>query len=267
MKDVRRKECSIFNDIGIRGLVWLFVGVIYGFLFVSIAEILRDFVSSPLNILAATVGASALTALFYGSVRLVALIANIVFVATLLFFLFGPDPGYFSPLELVGIAAFLGLTVGAVYGRLDHKSRIFCADAKVICGLFTGIVTALIAGLVMFLVGDANKIVYPWLVMLLAPIAGAIYVGTACWFVHHLQNLLPPIGDGALVGLGVGATTGGLFLVIVGAVNPDFIGHREALASLERIHEVLGVTLLSSAASCFLLGGIRAARKMAWYKL
>lgn len=262
-----QEHCPAFNEIGFRGLVWIFVGIIYGFIFVSLAEFLRDVIHSPLNLLVATIGASTFTALFYGSLRLVVMIANAILVCFLLFLLFGRESGGFTLPLLILIPAALGMLIGAGYGMLDRKSRVCCADAKIIGGLVSGTITALIAGLAIMLIGDSPQTTYPWLVMCLAPIAGVIYVSTACWFVRHLQNLLPPIGDGAIVGLGVGAITGLLFVVIGGTIDPDITGSGKPLALLEKIYGVLGVTLVGTAASCFVLGAIRALLRRDWYKL
>jgi len=246
-------------------MAWVFVGVLYGFVFVSVAESLRDVVAPPFNFLYATVAAATLTALFYGSMRLAVIIGNVILVVALLFLMLGRDSGCFTLTLLVQISAAIGMLVGAWYGWRDRHSRVCCADAKVVAGLFSGSTTGLMAGLVMLLFGSSDQVVYPWLVMVLAPVGGVLYVSTACWFVRRLQNLLPPIGDGALVGLGVGAITGLLFVMIAGTLDPDVTGHDEPLVFIERIYDVLGVTLLGTAASCFALGVARTLLRLPWY--
>ncbi len=265
MQDPR--QCRPINDLGVRGLAWIFVGVIYAFIFVAVAESTRTVIGSPANFLLAALAASTLTALFYGSMRLVVLIANVILIATLLFLLLGRDSGWLTLPLLILIPALLGMLIGAVYGWRDRRSNVCCADAKTVAGLFTGALTALLAALVFALFGSSDSLVYPWLVMCLAPLAGALYVSTACWFVQRLENLLPPIGDGALVGLGVGAITGLLFVVIATNFEPDITGHGQPLSFIANLHQVLGPTLLGTAASCFALGVARALLRLPWYRL
>ena len=260
-------QCMPLNDVGFRGLAWIFVGLIYAFGFVSIAEATRGLVGTPFNFLLATLAAPTLTALVYGSMRLVVVIGNVVLVLTLLLLMLGDEDAYLTPGMLVLLPAVLGLVIGAVYGLRDRHSRVCCADAKTVSGLFAGILTLLFAGFVLLLFGSADRVVYPWLVMGLAPLAGVVYMSTACWFVRRLQNLLPPVGDGALVGLGVGAVIGLLFVVIAGTFDAGITGHHKPLAFVDAIHGVLGITLLATAASCFALGALRALLRIPWYRL
>ncbi len=261
------KQCPVLNDAGLRGLVWVFIGLVYAFIFVSVAESTRDLLGSPLNFLFATVAASTLTALFYGSMRLAVIIANVVLVTTLLFLMFGKDSGLFTLPLLILVPAALGMLIGAGYGWRDRGSRVCCADAKIVAGLFAGCVTLLPSLLVLAVFGGSDRVVYPWLVMLLAPMAGSIYVTSACWFVRRLHKLLPPIGDGALVGLGVGAITGLLFVVIAGTFEPDVTGHGRPLLFIENVYRVLDAALIGAAASCFALGIARAFMRVDWYRL
>jgi len=261
------RQCPILNDAGLRGLVWVFIGLVYAFIFVSVAESTRELLGSPFNFMFATVAAAALTALFYGSMRLAVIIANAVLVTTLLFLMFGKDSGLFTLPMLILIPAALGMLIGAGYGWRDRGSRVCCADAKIIAGLFAGAVTLLPALLVLAVFGGSDQVVYPWLVMLLAPMAGSLYVTTACWFVRRLHHLLPPLGDGALVGLGIGAITGLLFVVIAGTFEPDVTGHGRPLHFIENVYRVIDSTLVGAAVSCFALGVGRAFLRVDWYKL
>jgi len=261
------KQCPVLNDAGLRGLVWVFIGIVYGFIFVAVAESSRNLLGTPFNFMLATVAASALTALFYGSMRLVVMIANVLLVTTLLFLMFGKDSGYFTLELLILIPAALGMLIGAGYGWRDHGSRVCCADAKIVAGLFAGAVSLFPALLVLAIYGKSDQVIYPWLIMLVAPTAALLYVTTACWFVKHLHNLLPPIGDGAVVGLGVGTITGLLFVVIAATFEPDVTGHGRPLLFIENIHNVLGVSLLGAAGSCFAVGIARALLKVEWYRL
>ena len=255
------------GNLGLRGLAWIFAGIIYGFTFVSVAQSTLDAVGPAYNVVLATIVTPALTALIYSSMRLTVVIANVVLVVTLLFTMFGGDSGYLSPHLLIQIPAALGMLIGAWYGWRDRGSRICCADAKILDGLFVGLATSLLTGLAIVLFGSSNAVVYPWLVTCLAPLAGALYMATVPWFLRRLNKLLPPAGDGAVVGLGVGILTGLLFVVIAGSFEPDVPGGSGELSFIESIYDVLGTTLIGTAASCFVLGAVRQLLGLPWYRL
>lgn len=261
-------QCPPIESLLLRGLLWAFVGTVYGFVFTVSAEALRTLLPAPFPPLIAAILAAGLTALVYGSMRLAVIIANILFVGTLLYLLLvgdsGDSPGI-AVLTLLGAA--IGLAVGAFYGLRDKCSRVCLADGKAIAGLFAGAATVLPAWLAMVL-GSTPHGAFPlWLPMLLAPLAGVIYVSTAHWFVARLHQLLPPVGDGALVGGSVGAVTGLLFVVLAGSFDPHFIGGAATADYLQQVHAALGSVIPGCAISCFLLGGARCLLKIRWYDL
>ena len=99
------------------------------------------------------------------------------------------------------IGAVVGLIVGTLYGWQEKRSRICCADAKILAGLLAGIAASLFA-LILGLLFE--ELVYPKSAMAIAPIAILVYVTATPWFVRRCQLIVPAAVDGAIVGLGVG---------------------------------------------------------------
>jgi hypothetical protein len=165
---------------------------------------------------------------------------------------------------LILIGAAVGTVLGAVYGWRDKQSRVFCADAKVVAGLFSGI---LVSGLVWLPILFVGEIPYPWLVMIVAPSAILLYVTSASWFVKRCYNLVPAVVDGALVGVAVGGTTGMLFMIMAGAVDPELVRIDFQEAFVSRVHRVWAGAVAGSAGVCFVIGVLRAVLKVRWYNL
>ena len=94
---VRRVE-----ELLLRGVTWSMVGVIFGTLFLVLVEILRLYLPMSFGLMAATIAAAALTALFYGSMRLTLMVANFTFIATLVYTWQGAPHLGLEPLVLVG---------------------------------------------------------------------------------------------------------------------------------------------------------------------
>jgi len=255
------------DNLLLRALVWGFIGLVYGFIFVVAAELLRPLVGTPWHLLLATTATASLTALFYASMRLSVIIANLLFVTTLLYLAFGRDAGCCSITSLILIAALLGMLVGGAYGWHDKQTKICCADAKIVAGLVTGAAGLPLTLLALWIFDAPDRALLPWLVALLAPLSGLLYVGSARWFVERCQNLLPPFGDGALVGFGVGAVTGLLFVVLIGTLEPQIAGSSEEPLFLGRVYEVLGESVALSAFSCLLAGAARSWLRVPWYNL
>jgi hypothetical protein len=245
-----------------RGLVWTFIGAIFAFLFVVFAEYLRNLVPMPLRIVGATVAAAALTSLFYGSMRLTAVVANCIFIVTLVYVWQKPAGFPMEPLLLIG--ASVGLLVGALYGALDKESRIFRADAKLVAGLFSGFSVAIPVALLAWFMGEIG---YPWIVMLIAPLVVLVYVNSAYWFVNRCCGMLRPLGDGLIVGLGVGGVTALLFVIMAGNLNPELLSLDYHQPFVQRVHEVWGKTIGATAAVCFVVGVLRSILHVRWYDL
>jgi hypothetical protein len=237
------------------------VGVIFGTLFLVLVEILRLYLPMSFGLMAATIAAAALTALFYGSMRLTLMVANFTFIATLVYTWQGAPHLGLEPLVLVG--AGVGLAVGTAYGLHDRRSRVFCADAKIVAGGFAGLLGGVIALIGHRVFGVSS---YTWLGMLVAPVAVLIYVSSATWFIKRCHRLLPAAGNGAIVGLGVGTMTGVVFLIIAATLDPQLL-ETQALAGLvERVEGRWMATVAGCAVACFPIGALRAALDVPWYE-
>jgi hypothetical protein len=253
---------GLLTEILLRGMVWSMAGSVFGLLLVPLAEALRDSLPAPLNVFAATVGAAALTALFYGSMRLTVLIANFTFIATLLYTWLGPAQLALEPLVFVG--AGVGLAVGTAYGWKDRRSRVFCADAKIVAGAFAGVFAGALGVLLAALI---DTVALHWQVWLAAPVAVLVYVSSARWFVRRCHSMLPAVGDGALVGLGVGTVTGLVFLIMAGTLDERLLGDQWLHAFVQRVADGWAATVLGCAAVCFPVGAVRAVLKVPWYNM
>ena len=130
------KSYSLIEHALIRGVVWALIGAIFGSLFVMLAATANTHVVSPFDLLLATVAAAALTALFYGSMRLTVMVANFTFITMLVYSWTGPALLDLQPLVFMG--GGVGIAVGVAYGYMDKRSRVFCAEAKIIAAIVAG---------------------------------------------------------------------------------------------------------------------------------
>jgi len=245
----------------LRGAIWAIVGVVFGFLFVVLNAYLQAIVSPGLLLFTATVGAAALTALYYGSMRLTVMVANFTFIA-MVFYTWGNAQLTLEPLIYIG--AIVGLVVGTLYGAKEKQSRIFCAEAKIVAGVFSGALAAAL-GYLPGLVFDAPA--HLWAAVIGAPVSILIYVTSAHWFVDRCHRFLPPIVNGGLVGTGVGATTGLLFMIMAGSLDPGLLGHAYHLGMVERVESIWLSTIGIAAVACFLIGALRSLLGVRWYNL
>ena len=245
----------------LRGAIWAIIGVIFGFIFVALAESLRNVVPTPLHQILASVGSAALTALFYSSMRLTVMVANFTFIA-MLAYMWGNVDSVLESLVLIG--AVVGLIVGALYGWQEKRSQICCADAKILAGLLAGVAASLFALILNLLF---EELVYPNSAMAIAPMAILVYVTSAPWFVRRCQLIVPAVVDGAIVGLGVGGTTGFLFMLMAGSLDPHMLSVAHHLSLVERVQAVWLPIALGTAASCGAVGVMRSLLRVRWYDL
>lgn len=246
----------------LRAAIWALVGVIFGFIFVVFIEYLRSHVPPWLAMLAGSVGAAALTSLCYGSMRLTVMVANLTFVAMLLVtWLAG---SHLTLESLVWVGALVGLPVGSLYGLTDKRSRVFCADTKIVAGAVAGLIGGAAALLIVWMV-PGHIAHFPSAIV--APLAGLFYVSTARWFVTRCRSSLPPAGEGALVGAGVGVVTGALFMVMGGSLEPTLLDSEAMRAFTTRVADRWGGAVIASGMTCAVVGVIRGLRNVAWYDL
>jgi hypothetical protein len=248
------------EEILFRGLIWMFAGIIFAFLFLILREYVRDLLPPALRELVATCGAGVLTTMIYGSMRLTVIIGNVAFIVMLAYV--GTSPLGTSLEPLIFIGASLGICLGALYGWQDKQSHICRADSKIIASLVATIPTSLILIIPTFFIGDLN---YPVATFLMTPLVILIYVSIARWFVVRCCNLLPPAGDGALVGLVIGLMTGFLFMLMAASLNESMQGQAQMV--FDRIYQDLLPALGGGAAGAFIMGAIRAMLHVRWYDL
>ena len=257
---MQQSPARLVQDVLLRGFAWAMVGAIFGTLFVVLVEIFHIYFSVSVGLLVATVAAAALTSLFYGSMRLTIMVANFTFVATLAYTWLGAPHLGLEPLVLVG--AGVGIAVGTAYGMYDSRSRVHCADAKIVAGAFAGVFGGVLALLAGQLFENAS---YTWLAMAIAPVAVFVYVNSADWFITRCHRLLPAAGDGAVVGLGVGTVTSLVFLIMAAMLDPKLLGTDSIAAYVERVEGAWMATVAACALACFPIGALRSVFKVPWY--
>jgi hypothetical protein len=253
---------NLLEDMLLRAIVWALIGVLFGSLYVLLVEAMNRSLPAHFAVTLAIIGAAALTALFYGSMRLTVIVGNFTLIAVMLFSWLGPR--VLDLTSLVFIGAGVGLAVGAGYGAMDRISRVFCAEAKIIAGALAGVVGGLMALLLMVVMDGIGQ---GLLAMAVAPVAILTYLGVARWFVTHCHRLVPPLIDGAVVGLGVGSITGLVFLILAGTLDLDLLGSDQLRSYVSGVQEVWGTTMLGCALVCLPVGVVRSLIRAPWYNL
>ena len=212
----------------VRGVIWGFIGSLYGMLFVIFAA-LSDEWEVPIHpflfsgVLAGTIGA-----LIYSSMRLAVLMAIIISPVCAILMVYSTTP--ITPLNLLFIIGTVGAVAGALYGRFTTNSRVYRADAKTLTGFTAGLLVAL--GYVIFS-KQLTNVPMGVIIGLMCPITGLIYVSLAPMFIRAFGNMLPPTGDGALVGVGVAIFLTLCNFVMVHSIDIDSTG-----AFHELVHHV-----------------------------
>ena len=256
------ESSSPLEEAALRGFVWTLAGVIFALIFVVTVEALQAVTAPPFHVLAGAIGASALTALFYGSMRLTVMTANFTFIAMLVY-VWASDA--FLALEpLVFVGGCVGVVVGTFYGWHDKKSRIFCAEAKVVAGAVSGLLAGSIATVAHITVPTLALSV---LTLIVAPVAVLVYVTVARWFVRRCHHWLPAVANGAIVGLGVGAVTGLLFMVMAGTLDPTMLASDVLRSYVGRVGDNWPIAVFGCAAINFAVGAIRSWMRVPWYNL
>ncbi|MEW8046012.1 MAG: hypothetical protein AB2805_05955, partial [Candidatus Thiodiazotropha sp.] len=105
------------------------------------------------------------------------------------------------------------------------------ADAKTLAGFSAGWLASLTYLLVVNLTAPLSISI---LVALLCPLTGILYVALVPGFIKLYDNLLPPVGDGLVVGVGVSGFIALCFFVMIGSIDDSVAGPLSA--ALEVIH-------------------------------
>ncbi|MGD8912855.1 MAG: hypothetical protein PVI97_04175 [Candidatus Thiodiazotropha sp.] len=213
----------------IRGAIWAFIGLLYAMLFVFLAAF-ADHWQLPIDPnLFAGVLAGTLGALIYSSMRLAVLMTTIISPISIFYFIISDHP--IDLLILVALVSVVGAVVGALYGVFSMGSRVNRADAKTLAGFSAGWLASLLYLLVISLTAPiAINIV----VAILCPLTGILYVALVPGFIKLYDNLLPPVGDGLIVGVGVSGFIALCLFVMIGTIDSDVAG--PFITALEVIH-------------------------------
>ena len=244
------------QDILYRGLVWAFVGALYAAMFVPVFEVtsrvLPLWISAVLAAMAATAGG----AMVYSSSQLAvqsALFSNIAVFVYLL-----SSGVVVPPLGPTVVGASIGAITGALYGLIVKKSRIYRADAKLMAGIVAGGVVSVIALAWILVLGDELV----WLIALLAPISGVVYLKLVAAFVRRFSDVLPRFVDGALAGVVIGGFIGFGLWLMAGVALADVVP--EWRATYTRITDIALDAIAAACITTFLMGIVKAALKLNW---
>jgi hypothetical protein len=242
---------SRIDDALLRAFVWAYVGGIFGTLFLGLVRLFEGLDLPLPPELPAAACAGAVGALFYGSMRLAVLAALAGTLAGFGYLLLIEPP--VPPVVMTATAALAGLFLGGVYGHQERSSRVFRADAKTLAGLFGGACAAALLALLTWAAGPLPL----WLTTaVLCPVTGLVYIRVAPWFIARFQHLLPPAGDGALVGAAVAGFVGLALWVVVGELHSQVLGPYAGLARnlIDRLPEAAGGAILGASLAGFLSG-------------
>jgi hypothetical protein len=207
------------REASIRALIWAFVGALYGFLFVSLS-VFAESHALPINpnffagILAGTI-----SALIYGSMRLTVLMATLLFPLSIVYFTQAGDEIPLDSWLTVMVPA--GVVIGAIYGHFTTSSRIRRADAKTLAGFSVGTLVSL-----GYLIADSffRDLPIAVVVGVMCPLTGALYVLVVPTFIKLYQDLLPPAGDGALIGGCIAIFVSFASFVMAGSIDTSLAG-------------------------------------------
>jgi hypothetical protein len=220
------------KEASIRGAIWAFIGLLYGMLFVFFAAF-ADYWQLPVNpYLFAGILSGTLGALIYSSMRLAVLMTVITSPLCIFYFIFADKPVNLHILLI--IATLIGALVGALYGLFSTSSRVYRADAKTLAGFSAGWLVSL-AYLLISGVVDGYPIGV--IVALMCPLTGILYVLFVPGFIKLYDNLLPPVGDGLMVGVGVSGFVTFSFFIMISYIDNEIAG--PLMAALEVIREPL----------------------------
>ena len=179
-----------------------------------------DYWQLPANpYLLAGVLAGTLGALIYSSMRLAVLMTIVISPVCIFYFILANHP--VNLLFLLLIVTVIGAVIGALYGVFSMGSRVNRADAKTLAGFSAGWLASLGYLLFSSLVEDYS---IGTIVALMCPITGILYVLLVPGFIKIYDNLLPPVGDGLIVGIGVSGFVTLSFFIMISSVDSSVAG-------------------------------------------
>jgi len=219
MKVAAAARPSRTREASIRALIWAFVGALYGFLFVALS-VFAESHALPINpFFFAGILAGTISALIYGSMRLTVLMATLLFPLSIVYFTQAGDVILLDAWLAVMVPA--GVVIGAIYGHFTTSSRIRRADAKTLAGFSVGTVVSLGYLIADYFFQDLSIAV---VVGLMCPLTGALYVLVVPTFIRLYQDLLPPAGDGAIIGGCIAIFVSFASFVMAGSIDTSLAG-------------------------------------------
>ncbi len=229
----------------VRGTVWAFIGSLYGMLFIFFYSLSEHYSLPVSSFLVAGTLAGTLAALIYSSMSLAVIIASVSSVTSLIIAV--SSDGNIDLLKLVLITAFVGALVGAWYGIFAKHSRVYRADAKTLTGICAGGLISLLIFIVNFLIPSTPMMLTIGVSCLLT---GSLYVVLVPVFIQRYDEILPAVGDGAMVGAGTSVFIALLFFIMISGVTPESAG------DLQLLTEHIRDTFLQASAGGMLGGGV-----------
>ncbi len=221
----------------IRGAIWSFIGLLYALLFTFFVEVAEHWRLPVDPVFLAGILAATLGALIYSSMRLAVLMTVIVSPVSIFYFILAPWPVNLPYLLL--IVSLIGAVIGALYGIFSMGSRIYRADAKTLAGFSAGWIASLLYLLLSEFLGSLSLSA---IVAIMCPVTGIIYVWIVPTFIKHYDNLLPPVGDGLMAGIGVSVFVALAFFVMISTIDSTVAG--PLIPALEKLSEHLPQSML-----------------------
>lgn len=249
-----------FTEALIRGAIWAFIGLLYAMLFVFFVS-LSEHWQLPINpVFLAGILAGTLGAMIYSSMRLAVLMTVIISPVSIFYFILAPWPVNLFYLLLV--VTLIGAVIGAFYGIFSMGSRVHRADAKTLAGFSAGWLASLLYLLVSW---SVDSIQLGLIVLIMCPLTGMLYVWMVPGFIKHYDDLLPPVGDGLMVGVGVSAFVALTFFVMISSVDDSVAG--PLLPALIQLQQLLPQALLGGVVGGGLAGVVSGLLLTNWQDL
>ena len=233
----------------IHGAIWSFIGLLYAILFSSSAVFTQQWILSDYPYFFACIIAGTFGALMYSSLRLVVFISLVLLPVCIIYFINTLGNLTLGGLLMVMLPA--GLLIGAAYGRFSKLSRVRFAEAKALTGLSAGFFVALLYLVLQLMFPDMS---IAWIVGIMCPITGALYVLFVPSFIHKFHDLLPTMGDGALVGIAVAFFISLCLFVMAGSIDTNMTG--EMVQEISTILKLLPGAILGGMIGAGLAGAI-----------
>lgn len=244
----------------IRGAIWAFIGLLYAMLFVFFS-VFSGYWKIPAEpyfvalLLSGTIGA-----IIYSSMRLAVFMAGLLFPISILYFTL--NDGNITLSTVLKILVPAGILIGGLYSFFDKNSRIDCADAKSLAGFTVG---SLLGLGYLFMAPWLEKIPLPWLVAIACPLTGMLYISVVPTFIRLYRNLLPPVGDGALVGAFVAIFIAFCSFIMASSIDNSMAG--TLMPEVELVLERLPAAMLGGLCGAGLAGVVSGLMLREWQDL